>query len=268
MKTPHYPKAIIIGQSHANALHAGASEFLATKRINLCSEDARKATTLELFEKYVTLAIEKAAQELNPNDHLDPTKESIDTYLARNDTIVMTIFGGNIHNVISLVKAWDDFDFILPSNPDLTLDREAQLVPYAAIKGMLKYRISNPHLDRLKTMSNLLPTCLINIETPPPLGDDKFVLEYMDPFFTEKFGVVTEVIPRTLRHKIWRLSCEIYIEFCRENGIRYHNTPSHLMEENLFLAKQAYLTNATHANSWFGRGMAESAIQLFEQKAS
>ncbi len=240
---------------------------MATKRINLCSEEAKKATTLELFEKYVTRAIEKAAQELNPEIPSDSTLDSIDAYLAENDTIVLTIFGGNIHNVISLVKAWKDFDFILPSNPDLSLDQKAQLIPYAAIKGMLKLKISNPHLDRLKIMGKLIPNSLINIETPPPIGDDAFVLEHMDPYFNEKFGVVKEVIPRILRHKIWRMSCEIYSEFCNENRISHHETPPRLMEDRLFLARQAYSTNATHANSWFGRGMAYGAIEKMAQKA-
>lgn len=262
---------IIIGHSHSQVLYRGVQQNLSNQvnceNIDLNSPEAKAAgSDLEKFASYIQNEIIKAAIKISKQNKFIETIQNHRQFICDNDIVIATCIGGNAHNVISLVKVWNDFDFVLETRPDLPLDETAQIIPQRAIYDLFLPRIAKEGLDKLNVIHQLFTGRVINIETPPPLGDDAYILKHIDKYFIDNFGGDLQVIPPILRHKIWKISSMIYEDFCREKGIYYFGTPANTMVDDLFLRREGYTSNATHGNAWYGAIMVKSALDRFYQE--
>ena len=176
---------------------------------------------------------------------------------------LVSMIGGNAHNVLGLIRAEIPFDFILPEAPQLPLEPGAQLVPYGAMRTVLEQRMQSDR-NTLEALRRLYPGVLLHMESPPPPQDDAYVAAALEDFRT--IFPSGDVVSATLRYKLWRLHSTIVERYCHELGIIFVQAPVETRDAHGYLASQAY-GNATHGNAWYGSrllGQME-AIVLVEQ---
>lgn len=191
-----------------------------------------------------------ARSVLNPNiaDALsDPT--------AR---FVLTSIGGNEHNVLSIARNRPHFDFILGEQPDLPLERGAEILPEAAIRETILDWMSEK-IAILRALRRATSVPIVQIEPPPPLPREQ-VLAYPKEFFRSVIDQ-RKMSPDLLRRKMWRVQIGVYRDVCAELGIAYVPTLPEMIGADGMLATSACGKDATHANEAYGEAMVLTALR-------
>jgi hypothetical protein len=165
--------------------------------------------------------------------------------------------GGNTHNALSLLRFARPFDFVLSDQPELPLDDSAEIVPEGAIAETIAMK-ARGSTNLLKCLALELDVRIVHVESPPPIGDDRYCIAALDTMFRKEIGD-RGIAPPMLRYKMWRLHSRIFKDVCNESGLQFLPAPAGAMDENGFLVRECY-GSATHANSRYG----ELVIQQLE----
>lgn len=161
---------------------------------------------------------------------------------------VVSMIGGNSHNVLGLFRHERPFDFVLPGDSSLPIETGAQIVPYSAMRACLERRMRYER-GTLEALRRHHPGALLHLESPAPPRDDGFVADALDEFRT--LSPDGTVVGAALRYKLWRLHSAIVKDFCDALGITFVAAPVDALDGHGFLARHA-CEDATHANAWYG----------------
>jgi hypothetical protein len=167
--------------------------------------------------------------------------------------LIVSLMGGNSHNILGLMRHPIPFDFVLPQQSDLPLESSAQILPYNFIWDVL-HEVALPHLNELIALRSSVEGLIIHLESPPPIGNDVYVQQYLDPYFKEK---PQEIAPRILRYKLWRLHSEIVKQVCSKINVTFVPVPTETLDREGFLRSEGYPGNVTHGNEWYGEKVLE-----------
>jgi hypothetical protein len=161
------------------------------------------------------------------------------------EVVLCSVVSGNDNHVLGMLQNERPFDFILPCEPHLPFEKRAELICYDAIEATLRNRIESwlPFLVVLKKMGKRV----IQIEAPPPIGDDAVVAARLDPFF-RTLSDAPKIAPRILRYKFWRALSNATRGACAENGIEYLPVPANMQDKCGFLSETGWYTDATHGS--------------------
>ncbi|TGE01698.1 hypothetical protein [Methylobacterium nonmethylotrophicum] len=186
-----------------------------------------------------------AAIVLNPR-----IKSLVEENIQNRDFIWLSMFGGNAHNALTLLEHPRPFDFILPENVQLPRIPKAELVPYSYIESFI-HKMAELYILNTVCLRHAVMEDVLHIESPPPNGDDKYVMEHLENYFREQSSL-PRIAPRILRYKLWRTHSQIIKSACEANNIKFVDAPSEACDPEGYLVPSGYSGDSTHAGPWYG----------------
>lgn len=172
-----------------------------------------------------------------------------DFFPPRNPNYLVTLFKGNEHNVLGLVKHPRPFDFILHSHPELNLEAQGEIICESLIESFFTERML-PALNLSVKLRHEINAQIVVLQPPPPLQPED-VLRFPGKF-KERLSH-NGVSPTHLRVKLWLKQSEIARQFCRENDLIFFEAPAPALNRQGCLVTEAVGEgDPTHTNSYYG----------------
>jgi hypothetical protein len=196
------------------------------------------------------------------NDALMLALEQAGLYDA-GEVVLCSVVTGNDNHVLGMLQNERPFDFILPCEPHLPFEKGAEFICYDAVETTLRNRIDSwlPFLVVLKGMGKRV----IQIESPPPIGDDAVVAARLDPFF-KTLSDAPKIAPRNLRYKFWRALSIATRSACAENGIEYLPAPTIMQDGSGFLSEPGWYTDATHGSPAYSEAVLRGLKEFLQPR--
>jgi hypothetical protein len=183
---------------------------------------------------------------------------------SEQQRLIVSVICGNANYVMGLLQHPAPCDFIFTPKPQIPLDQNAELIPYHMMSEML-FRYAQPHLEMVGALRAAIDEPLFHIEAPPPIGDDRHIVRYLDQYFHERRIDGQGIASRWLRLKMWLLHAEIVRSYCTRIGVSYISPPPDTIDEEGFLLPELYALNATHANEVYGRRVLQQIQMVTDQ---
>lgn len=155
----------------------------------------------------------------------------------------VTSFGGDGPALAALSGSGRPFDFVLPAQPDLPLDADAEFVPYRVVCEALE-RWMLPQLLQLRALRAAVGGAVLCLEAPPPRN-------------------CGDIAGRGLRYKLWRAQGELLRQFCAGNDIEFLPVPSSSQDADGFLRADGHGEREGDADTWYGRLVFEQVERRF-----
>lgn len=171
---------------------------------------------------------------------------------------VFSMIGGAAYGVLGMLVHPRRFDVVLPTQPELPLDPDAEILPAQALRQVLASLMS----DYLALMTDLRRACagvLFHLEPPPPYADATRM--QADIPWDMYPGMCHEISPAPLRYKLWAMHSQILQEWCAANRVVFVRCPAAALDEEGFLHESCYGDGA-HANESYGRLVLRQMRQL------
>lgn len=168
--------------------------------------------------------------------------------VASHEGTVYSLIGGAVHSVIGMLVHPRRFDFVLPDEPGLPLDDDAERIPALAVRRMLASAMTD-YLSLMSHVRQLAPVALVHVEPPPPYEDAQRM--HADIPWALYPGMRQEISPAALRYKLWRLHSRILQEWCEEVDAAFLPCPEQSLDERGFL-REAYYGDGAHTNAAYG----------------
>jgi hypothetical protein len=221
---------VFVGHSHIGAITKGAA--LLEVPVNAVKLRESKKDTRSKEERF------------------DALKDAVATHRPNQ---LICLIGGGMPAILGVAQHPVRFDFALPWRPDLPLDADGEIVPYDAMRALMEARVRK-HLKILGRMRKFrIP--MTQLETPPPIYDNKVLKRMSGRFFGEGKADGKEAAAGIsnpyLRFKLWSLHSKVFEEFCADNKIRYVKSPAAAADEKGFLARE-FWGDFVHANDKYG----------------
>lgn len=229
---------LVIGQSHVGAIRQAAR---ARSEAHPDRPRIRAIHTLE--KRYAPFYVGQGADAT-----FSPALvREIDNQITWHKPLVVSANGGNIHNVLTLVRHPRPFDFLLSSEEGPPIDPEAEPVSEALVHAALENGLRNDRF--LIRLTKQAADAAVHLESPPPLFDNRVIEEHAAAHFAgmPTFGASSP----GLRYKIWRLNSRIIAGYCAEMGIKFLPVSREAQDANGFLLPHL-AGDATHGNQAYG----------------
>lgn len=226
---------LAVGQSHVAAIQRAAR----THR-EMWPDEPRTRVIHTLAEPYAS-----EGEEFGPL-----ARAAILDQIARHQPRLVSMLGGNAHNLMSLMRSARPYDFILHGEEEgPPLDPDAELIPEALVRAALEERLQKDFW-RLRTLHDIAGP-FIHVESPPPVIDDAFIRERAEDYFRDEPG--REIVPASpgVRWRVWRLNARIIRERVEALGGRFLPVPPAVLDEQGFL-RLDLAADPTHGNEAYG----------------
>lgn len=234
---------LVIGQSHVAAFRAAA-------RLRREQDpEAPRTRTIHIHEP-------RWGAERTQGFAPDLAAEICDQ-IARHDPLVASVIGGNGHNALALLRHPRPYDLHLGEGPPV--DAAAEPVPVALVEAAVAQALG-PDLARMRTLHALVGP-FVQIESPPPVRDDGFILAHADAFFADRGIAARGVAGAGLRFRVWRLACRLVAREAAALGCTYLPVPAAARDAEGFLPA-TLATDATHGNADYGAIMIDTLDAL------
>lgn len=241
---PQARNLLVIGQSHVAAVRAAAK----THR-EAFPDEPRTRVIHTLEEVHAPEFVNVADGDYSAAAFGPKLRAAIKDQVARHDPVVASVMGGNVHNVLGLLRHPRPFDFLLPDEHGPPFDQGAELIPMALVRGALQARLA-PDFARLRALREIAGP-FIQIESPPPIRDEAFIAERAEKAFRDRSqGEIVAAGPG-VRWRIWRLSACLLRAAVEELGCRYLPVPAAAQDEQGFLRRD-FAADPTHGNEAYG----------------
>lgn len=184
-----------------------------------------------------------------------PLTRAIREQVARHRPILVSVIGGNVHNVLALLAHDRPFDFRLSGEPSPPLDPQAELLNESLMEASLAHEMARD-FDRVRALVTLgLP--VVQLESPPPIRDNGYIAAAADAYFREAGIAHRGVAPPGLRYRMWRLASRLMRREVERLGQAWRSVPSAVQDEDGFL-RPHLAADATHGNALFGELLIEA----------
>lgn len=200
-----------------------------------------------------------------PDQSLDDFSPQIYEAIARivtGATLVVSLIGGNTHNILSLVEHDRPFDFALEDEPSPPLLPGREIIPgrlfHAAMEAMDVY-----WLNVMRSLRHHYAGPLVHVESPPPIRDAGHIAKHAGPLADEiaRRGVA----PASLRYKAWRLHSKIYTLTMAELGGFILPAPPESQDADGFLLSSLTRNDPFHANEAYGALVAKQLALVIDR---
>jgi hypothetical protein len=171
---------------------------------------------------------------------------------------VFSLVGGAVHGVVGMLVHPRRFDFVLPWEPQLPLDPEAEIIPAMAVRGVLE-SLMTEYLVLMAELRRLCRGPMFQLESPPPFADARRM--HADIPWAMYPGMRQEISPAWFRYKLWRLHSGIVSDWCSVAGARFVATPEQSMDADGFM-REPYYGDGAHANAGYGELLLGQMSQL------
>lgn len=177
---------------------------------------------------------------------------------------VFSLIGGADHHYLGLFEHARPFDFILPEQPQLPLNPQAEVLPYGYCVQVMQGMLGDT-FDTLSGLRQCVAGPLWHMENPAPIEDNAFCEANLPPAFQRPAYRGMRVAGPVLRYKVARLHRELVRQHCERIGIRFIACPAESMDEHGFL-KPAYwpADDPLHGNALYGQLVLDQVERLLE----
>ena len=201
---------------------------------------------------FVQMLSPEYSPTLLPDGRLNPAlRARVNAALQEDEapSLLFDCISGNEYHFIGLVNHPRPFDFVLPSRPDLPLQRNAEIISAALMRQSLLAQMT-PALSMMKALRAALDVPIWHVQSPPPLPSDDHIRRHPTHFAEQiaEHGVA----PASFRMKLWLLQSEIYRAQCDELGIGFVPVPEAACNADGFLLEAGWVPDPTHASIWYG----------------
>jgi hypothetical protein len=194
--------------------------------------------------------------------------------------IIALLWFGNQHLANYLLAPDPGFDFVLSGEPRLPLDGAAIILPEALIRASFV-----PSMDGLRHLLRYLHKaggeCIV-CGTPPPTGDDSWVVDYLvsNPrWFKFQAGrpwlhgfsaagpidpAAIRLTPRVVRYKLWAVLQDLMREIAAASGVPFVACPKAAQTVDGFLRDECR-RDIAHANATYGALVMDALWPLVTQ---
>jgi len=159
---------------------------------------------------------------------------------------VFSFVGGIRYLSLGAVGHPQPFDFVLPADPTLPLDPDAEVVPCVAVREKMA-QDDMRHLSALDRIVEVADGEVYQFESPPPPPQAWLEEKRAEKRRAEEL----DLPPAFVRLKLWRLYSEIVQEATERAGAHFVPHPEEAVDDEGFL-KEGFSKNPTHANSRYG----------------
>jgi hypothetical protein len=237
---------LIVGQSHIAAIRQ--AERARRER----HPDGPRARTLhtiqDRFGSELVDVAPDAAEPYAAARFAPVLEEEISAQLARGPRVV-SVSGGNAHNVLGLVQYARPFDFLLPGEAAAALTSGAEPIAAALVEAALRRRLQHD-FARLRLLREIAGP-FVHVESPPPVGDEAVLSAQAETWFGIAGGTARAIAPRALRWRIWRLNSALFRREVEALGGRFLPVPPETQDADGFLRPEL-AGDATHGNQAYG----------------
>lgn len=167
----------------------------------------------------------------------------------RSRELVVSLVGGNKHNILGLLNHPRPFDFILPDEPDLPFTQGAECVPVGLVAESLTRRAAN-ELDLLRALRRATTATMVHMESPPPNPSVEHIRRHPG-VFKDRIDALG-VAPTHLRYKLWRVHSSVVRAVCSEIGITFVPAPREAQDAHAMMLEAAWAEDPTHGSAWYG----------------
>ena len=235
---------LVVGQSHVAAIRAAA------KTHREAFPDAPRTRVIHTIEEVHAPEFEGVVDGDYSAATFGPKlRAAIEDQIARHHPRVASVVGGNVHNVLALMRHPRPFDFILSGEEGPPRDEEAELIPEALVRASLSARLA-PDFARLRALEAIVGPFL-HIESPPPVRDGTFIAERAEGAFRDRAGPQVAAAGPGLRWRMWRLSSALLREAVEDLGCTYLSAPPTARDADGFLDLE-FAADPTHGNEAYG----------------
>ncbi len=252
MAEPPPPRAanlLVVGQSHVAAIRAAAK---AHREAQPAGPRTRVIHTLETQFAPEMEGIAEGADPYAGARFGGALAEAIREQIARHAPRVVSVMGGNAHNMIGLVRHPRPFDFRLSGEDSPPLDADAEPIPEALVRAALAERLRHD-FARLRLLRDLAGP-FIHAESPPPVADASIIAAQAEIWFGIVGGGARAIAPPGLRYRVGRLNSRLFREAVEALGCRFMPVPQELRDDAGFL-RAAFAGDATHGNQAYGEAL-------------
>jgi hypothetical protein len=225
-------KAVVIGQSHTVCMSAAASLDGHSREISIF----RLRSGDEPHD----------ANALAADDAIALVKN-----LSSDVSLFISILG-SYHNIIGLVRAPVEFDFIMRGGGPLS--ETAHLIPQRVVADAFDHHLQTGSLVLKLTAAANGPVHVL--ACPPPKRDNEFMMKRLLAKWNKPYrgqDIAANGLNRPdLRLKLWYLECERLEAWARKIEVGFIDPPKTCFDAEGFLAEQFYAADATHANAEYG----------------
>ena len=216
--------------------------------------------------RFIQLGMPAVEPNLLPDGTTGPALRAAIEAAVQGDTgeggrpFVFDCVSGNEYHFIGLVNHPRPYDFVLPSRPDLPLRTDAEVIPAALMRRVMRSQMVGAYAV-MKALRTVIEGPILHVQSPPPLSSNDFIRDNPIQFADQ----IAErgVAPPGFRMKLWLLQSEIYRAFCDELGFGFLPVPLAGCDADGFLAPEGWRPDPAHANNWYGR----MVLEQIEEKA-
>ena len=227
---------LVVGQSHITAIQKAAKTHRET-----WPEEPRTRVIHTLAEPY-----RSEGREFGPL-----ARAAIEDQIARHQPRLVSMLGGNAHNMIALMRHPRPYDFILHGEAQRgpPIEEGHELIPEALVRAALEERLQ-PDFRRLEQLYEIAGPFL-HVESPPPLRSEAFIRDRAEAYFRDYHD--NEIVPASAgtRWRIWRLNSHILREKVESLGCRFLPVPAEALDDDGFL-RLDLAADPTHGNEAYG----------------
>lgn len=169
-----------------------------------------------------------------------------------NRAVLLSMVGGNAHNLLGLVQPDYPFDFFMEEHPELPVNFDRDILPQGQVAAILDQAVQNELLPILKALKSTVGMETWHLESPPPIRSNDHIAKHLEERF-KKSGNSPVVSPSSFRFKLWRLHSTAVRKVCQSIGVRFIPYPISAVDEEGFLLPSHVPNNATHAAVSYGK---------------
>lgn len=239
---------LVIGQSHVAAFRAAARTH---REAQPAGPRTRVIHTLEPQFAPEIEGIADTADLYGEARFGEALVAAIRDQIARHSPRVVSVMGGNAHNLLSLVRHPRPFDFRLTGEDGPPIDPDAEPIPEALVRAALMDRLHHD-LARLRLLRALVGP-FVHVESPPPVYDAALIAARAESRFGA-IGSAEAIAPPGLRYRMWRLNSRLFREAVEALGGRFMPVPTEVCDERGFLRPE-FAGDATHGNEGYGEAL-------------
>ena len=168
---------------------------------------------------------------------------------AADRDVLVSLVGGNAHNLLALVEPAAPFDFVLSEAPGLPMEPGYAELPEAEVAAILDQAVQREIAPIMGALRRSVGGEIWHLESPPPIRSNDHVAAHLEDRFKASDARVS---PAALRYKLWRLHSAAVRRICDDLGIRFVPHPAESVDAEGFLKETFVPANATHAAPSYG----------------
>jgi hypothetical protein len=184
------------------------------------------------------------------------------------DTPVFLSILGAYHNILGLLRAGDDFDFLLDERDGVDSDVPVH-IPHRAVASAFGRQLTTANKIRRLRDSAKSPVHLLS--TPPPKRSNEFMMERFlrsNKSVYRGRSIEEAGIERPeVRLKLWKLESRLIQDWARAEGMAFVPAPPQSFDKAGYLREEFYFDDATHANAAYGSLVVDQIKRLAEAGA-